>query len=205
MYDSSNRKVFVIGFNKCGTSSLNYFFNKNGLKSLHYDGGNLAVNIERNVRQFKNPIEGYEKYRCFLDMECVNSREFPLVEAYKFYREIYRWNPGSKFILNTRDVDKWVRSRASHSNGRYLDWYKYHYGINNSERIKEIWKIDFYQHHANVLRFFQDKPNELLVYNIEKDSPERISDFLSDIHQFNDLEMPRSNATKKYENEDQDS
>ncbi len=196
MRKSDKIKVFAIGFNKCGTSSLNYFFNKNGLRSLHYNRGRLASDILKNIRNFENPISGYEKYRCFLDMECINSYSKPLIEAYKYFEDLYAWNPDAKFILNTRDVQRWVDSRSRHSNGMYLKWYKYHYGLTSDEEVKEYWRIDFYQHHANVLRFFRDKPGRLLIYNIEKDSPEKISDFLSDVHVFSSLEMPRSNVTK---------
>lgn len=153
----------------------------------------------KNIRNCKNPVSGYDKYRCFLDMECINSYSKPLVEAYKYFDDLYAWNPTAKFILNTRDVQKWIDSRSRHSNGTYLKWYKYHYGLSTDDEVKECWRIDFYQHHANVLKFFRDKPGRLLVYNIEKDSPEMISDFLSDYYDLNSLSMPRSNVTKMNE------
>lgn len=196
VHASNQKKVFVIGFNKCGTSSLNYFFNKNGMRSLHYNKGRLAIDILTNIRGFKNPVSGYEKFTCFLDMECIDSSVYPLVEAYKYYDELYRWNPSAKFILNTRNVERWITSRSKHSNGRYLDRYKYHYGFRTDEQVKDAWRIDFYQHHANVLKFFKDKPGKLLVYDIEQDSPVKISEFLSGFSSFDSLEMPKSNATK---------
>lgn len=43
-------KIFQIGFNKCGAVSLHKFFLDNGLKSIHWDNGNLAKKSIRIIK-----------------------------------------------------------------------------------------------------------------------------------------------------------
>ena len=54
-------KVFQIGFNKCGTTSLHQFFQRSGLRSVHWDGGYLAPRMEDNIRAGRRAIAGYEE------------------------------------------------------------------------------------------------------------------------------------------------
>ena len=37
--------VFLIGFNKTATTTLHFFFKKNGLPSIHWDNNRLATTI----------------------------------------------------------------------------------------------------------------------------------------------------------------
>ena len=50
-------RVFQIGFNKCGTRSLFKFFKKNGIESIHYDKGNIAISMFNNFNQNKKLID----------------------------------------------------------------------------------------------------------------------------------------------------
>lgn len=77
-------KVFCIGLNKTGTTSLHCAFQKLGLTSFHggtYDSRIDAFSDGRYYKQFKI-----------------------------FDKQI----PNCKFILNTRNVEDWVESRKKH-------------------------------------------------------------------------------------------
>ena len=50
------KKIFVIGPNKCGTISLYIFFKKNNLKPIHWDNGNLALKIISNISANLKPL-----------------------------------------------------------------------------------------------------------------------------------------------------
>ena len=62
------KKIFVVGPNKCGSISLHTFFKKNGYQSVHWKNGTLALKILSNISSNLNPLNGLEKYDCFLDM-----------------------------------------------------------------------------------------------------------------------------------------
>lgn len=77
-------KVFCIGLNKTGTTSLHYAFKELGLTTFH--GGTYDDDID-----------------CFSDGR-----------YYKIFKELDIIAPNSKFILNTRDLKSWVLSRIKH-------------------------------------------------------------------------------------------
>ena len=89
------RKVFCIGFNKTGTSSLHRFFQESGLKSLH--GGRWAINSR--LRKGKHH---FLKHQCYSDDEQAD------------FRALDAWFPGSLFILNDRSDKAWLYSRIKH-------------------------------------------------------------------------------------------
>ncbi len=42
-------RVFIIGFNKCGTRTLHYYFESNGYRAVHWDKGKLARTVFQNL------------------------------------------------------------------------------------------------------------------------------------------------------------
>ena len=100
-------KIFQIGFNKCGTVSVYHFFENNGLKPIHWDMGRLADTIKRNYESNLPILNGYEGYDCFTDMENVNNNNYAHLTYYKEFDIQY---PNSKFILNLRPIDNWIKS-----------------------------------------------------------------------------------------------
>ena len=42
--------IFIIGFNKTATRSLDYFFKRNGFPGIHWDYGNLALTMLGKAR-----------------------------------------------------------------------------------------------------------------------------------------------------------
>src|SRR5581483_4664887 len=118
-------KVFQIGFSKCGTLSLHEFFQNNGISSVHHDGGHLAVHMHLNHVQGKPLLDNiYNNVYGFFDMERLYDE--PMISIPQMYfRELDQQNPGSKFILNTRNKLAWLKSKsihpAYHHKMRWLD------------------------------------------------------------------------------------
>lgn len=171
------RKFFQIGFNKCGTTSFALFFARNGIPCVHWDEGRLAQRMQRNLRGGEYILSGYEDYDAFTDMEHVTDRE--IVEGYKFYREIAEQVEDARFILNTRDRDRWIKSRLSHTSptgDSYVEKYKSIHGLDDTAAAVELWKKDWDAHHAAVQEAIP--PGKLLVFNVEADPPERLCDFI---------------------------
>lgn len=166
-------RVFVIGFNKCGTRTIHWYFSSNGYCAVHWDKGKLARTIFRNLANSVPLLTGYEGFTVFSDMELI-CREFAL-EAYKLYPYLNTEYPGSVFILNTRDVERWIKSRLEHGNGGYAKKWKQIFNVPNREKLILCWRQEWERHHENVERYFADKPSRFLKFNVETDSPEKIN------------------------------
>lgn len=210
-------KIFQIGFNKCATHSIHELFSKYtkpALKSVHWDFGKLAKTIKFNLENKQPALKGYESFNVFTDMECefkIDKQSKPdWFFAYKQFKEFDRQYPNSKFILNTRDVKNWIRSRLEHktistivgdqvvSEQPYSPYYKSHMKIYNLESIGDLiklWENDWYEHHYAVTDYFKNRPDDLLIFNCETDSLEKIKTFFSDIAFFTDI-FPKENKTQ---------
>jgi len=173
-------KLFIIGMNKTATRSLHRLFEASGYASVHWDKGRLARRIETNIRNGVDPISGYESYRVFSDMEDVYSGA--LVEAYRHFREIYKYHPEALFLLNYRDVDDWLRSRKRHVSKndyqKYLRHYKIHLKTNCDEEVMRYWRRSYFAHISDVLDFFSDKPQSLLFFNLDRDTVQDLAEQL---------------------------
>ena len=98
----------------------------------------------------------------------------------RLFKELDKQYPNSKFILNTRYKNDWIRSRIKH--GDYLFQISRRLRIHYNYVIK-LWKDEWDTHHINVKKYFKHRPNDLLIYHINKDKPEKIKDFFKDIYE----------------------
>lgn len=189
-----NTKIFQIGFNRTATTSLWKFFENNGLKSIHWNEGHLVDQMVRNMHlnvpllsnsyvfhDRKPTAEKLEDIVFFSDM----TRELGQYDAKDFYKQLDHDYPGSKFILNTRDVNSWIESRWALFNGKTARrWALPHYGLKDTpegvETLNQIWRNMHENHHQDVVKYFSNRPKDLLIYDINLDTPEKIVDFLSD-------------------------
>src|SRR5262245_49184153 len=90
----NRRKVFCIGFNKTGTSSLHAFFKACRLQSAHNDRWPSYSHVETGRSYFTK--------QCYSDGE---QSDFATLD---------RWFPRSLFILNDRNERDWLHSRIKH-------------------------------------------------------------------------------------------
>lgn len=140
-------KIFVIGFNKTATTSLHYLFLRNGKKSQHEKKWNL------------------EKYDCFSDGD---TKTINVVNLYEKY-------PSSIFILNTRNLRHWLTSRFKHgsatlhSNIKNLEEKGYfNWAYPPTVQLTKKWIKEREEFYTNTLNFFIDKPDKLIIVNIDK-------------------------------------
>ena len=80
------------------------------------------------------------------------------------------------FILNIRDKQKWIESRNKHRTGSIINQ-AIKYTGSTAEEINNWWSNQYETHMKDVEFYFKDKTN-LLVFNIDSDSPEKINNFL---------------------------
>jgi hypothetical protein len=145
-----SKKVFVVGFNKTGTVSIHILFESLGLPSYH--------GVEWRSCEDMKLLKSYD---CFSDGV---PKDLPKLD---------HMFPGSKFILQVRDLDTWVYSRLAHierekERTRIFDTQKSS-GWNNTEYATKGWIKKRNTHHLFVLSYFIERPSDLLVVNFVRD------------------------------------
>ena len=151
------KKIFVIGFNKTGTSSFDALFRNLGINSTHECCNIPVLNI-------------IDEYDAFTDGEHLN------------FQEYFKKYPDSLFILNTRPIKNWLVSRYKHG-----EYHKFNdcWCWPISEERTNWWITTRETHHKNVIQFFKNKPNKLLLINIEQNGWENA--VIKYLQKFNDI------------------
>lgn len=158
-------KVFGIGLQKTGTSSLG-----KALKTFGYN-----VN-QTDYAMMKKLIAG-DKQSIRAKAECFDGFEdnpWPIV-----YKDLDRWFPGSKFILTVRDKKNWLRSIIRHFGKKTFEFEQWYYGVDYPIGNESVYVERFENHNMEVLEYFKDRPNDLLVVDWEKgDDWDKLCTFL---------------------------
>ena len=176
----SSTYYFQIGFSKCGTTSIAAFFNRSGIPCVHFDRGRLGRQMQRNLLDNLPLLTGYDdRYRVFTNMEYYAADDY--FEGFKRYPELMESYEDSKFILNTRNRENWIRSRFNFfmRGGKdlpILEYWRYRYDTTDRDVLADYWREDWEAHHQNVI---SDIPGErLLVFDIEQDDPALLCEFV---------------------------
>ena len=162
---SSVPKIFCIGFHKTGTTSLTV-----ALRELGYSvtGRQRLKSITRYEDLWPAAVKLTKKYQAFQD------NPWPL-----FYRELDLLWPGSRFILTLRRSESWMRSQVQHfglTDSRMRRWI---YGVGHPQGNEAIYLRRYEEHNHEVLEYFKDRPQDLLVMTLEDgDGWEKLCPFL---------------------------
>lgn len=170
-------KVFAVGFNKSGTSSLHALFESLGLRSYH------------GVKwRDCDDMKLFHSYTCFSDGPPKN------------LEKLDRIFPKSKFILQTRELDKWVYSRLAHIERakKTVNGYKVYPIWDNTEYSIKAWIKERQAYHLYVLSYFAERPSDLLVINFIRDrsAATKICEFLG---YEGEQKKPRKNVNPRKE------
>ncbi|HSX20146.1 MAG TPA: sulfotransferase, partial [Gammaproteobacteria bacterium] len=182
--DTKKGKIFQIGFNKCGTQMLYYAFTENGVPSAHYAAANrpIADTMHENAKSNKPLLHGIDNFEAYFDFEDIYHSP-PLYPALTHFKLLDQQYKGSRFILNTRNPEDWITSRLSHKDPitkqKYSEILCDKYGCNLDTLIQR-WRKEWDEHHKAVREYFKDRPNDLLEFNIDTDSPQKVCDFFKD-------------------------
>jgi hypothetical protein len=158
-------KIFCIGFHKTGTKSLGM-----ALKTLDYrvTGPNSIndQNIAKNVYSVAKSL--VRKYDAFKD------NPWPII-----FKEMDAIHPNSKFILTIRDSESWIKSQVRHFGRHETQMRKWIYGVGCPEGNEETYIKRFEEHNKEVIDYFKDRPEDLLVIDFaKKDGWEKLCSFL---------------------------
>ena len=188
---SSNQKIFILGFNRCGTQSFSSALGEIGIGCAHWDQNRLVLAIADDVSQGRTIDLDVHYPQCNAFMDMINvpghgqSNNKPWIEGSQFAKELIQSYPNAYFILNTRPVNDWIQSRLKHVSGDFLEEYRReklrrtgkHF---SDEEIVLDWRYRWHQCHAEILELFSSNPNlNSHVFDITASSYSGLKDFLS--------------------------
>jgi len=161
---SNSSKIIGVGFHKTGLSSLHLALKILGFSSI------------KGIQAFKNSMDVSDV------VELLKKRKhdelFKYLDKYDsvvdnpwniLFKELDQAYPSSKFILTERDEYSWIRSAYNYFKNRpdhlIREWV---YGEMNVQNNEELFVRRYKRHNAEVLDYFQDKKEDLLIVNWEK-------------------------------------
>lgn len=158
-------KVFGIGFHKTGTTSL--------ARALYILGYNVTGYFGVHDPDIAKKVYD-QAHRLAQRYDAVQDTPWPAL-----YKELDQWFPGSKFILTLRASDTWVQSVKRHFKGYKIPAHEWIYGVRTLVGNERKYIQRFQEHNRDVMEYFQDRPDDLLVMNItEGDGWEKLCPFL---------------------------
>lgn len=214
----SSAKIVVLGMPKCGTTSLHESFKRAGFRSVHWalDAGQeikkdtrlrlygegaderlLGRLITKAVQRGLSPfalLPGEVDALAEMNGCHWTSKQKDAVQAYfpqmQYLREICDAYPDAHFILNSRNLQDWVKSVDKHNDMRerliQADLPGLPKGIGERDEDLIEWVS---RHHERVAAQFMHR--RLLKFNIDVHGAAELSAFLG-----RRMEWPHFNATK---------
>ncbi len=175
------RKVFCIGFQKTGTTSLGRALEILG----HSVCGPVGVTDPRiSHKALEWAIARLPYYDAFQD------NPWPML-----YKQLDQICPGSKFILTTRHPRAWIKSAKKYFGSYEAAAEVWIYGgkgtpVRNQKRFLQVYK----EHNRAVREYFKDRPDDLLEIDFSKGHGwKEICDFLG--YAIPDEPFPTSNKS----------
>lgn len=162
-------RVFGIGLNKTGTSSLRDALEMLGYKSLH--GGRLETMVLA-----QKAIDEGKPMLSYLDPDLEAFTDVFGLTYYFFLADVQY--PGARFILTLRDLDVWLDSRRRHveKNQQLKDAGEYRGEFVNVNI--DAWATEYRRHEAVVRAYFADRPGDLLAFDLSTEGWEPLCEFL---------------------------
>lgn len=156
-FNHNTGKVIGVGFHKTGTTSLGKALEIMGYKVKGVTPRALISILKKNYKKLLKTIDKYDALE-----------DSPW---FKIYKELDKQLPGSKFILTIRDEDSWYKSLCLHTDNIRTAQREWIYGRgngipkNNKNNTLEVYR----KHNQEVLEYFKNRPNDLLVLDLKKD------------------------------------
>lgn len=201
LFSKSQPKIFCISFQRTGTTSVGRFFKEFGYQVASWDKERSAL---WSYYRFTGNIEAIFTSKDFKKHQVFEDNPWWELD---FYRVLYHRFPNAKFILFTRDADKWFDSMLSHSKGKNLgnafrhskiyrreeEFYKSFPNENHYETAKiidnrlplneshrEHYKRIYTIRNKEIIEFFKVfSPHSLFVANLEdNDKWQRLGQFI---------------------------
>lgn len=150
-------RIFGIGLDKTGTSSLHRALRILGYRSFHWGGPGPQRAVLRAIDEGK-PLLHYlhPKIDAFTNVVSISQR-FRVADAQY---------PGSRFILTVRELDGWLDSRRRHVERNRQRKAAGEYRGNFLDIEIDTWRDAYLGHETAVLAYFASRPEDLLILDI---------------------------------------
>jgi hypothetical protein len=151
-------KVFCIGFQKTGTTSMAAALEMLGYRVTSIFGRDME--LEDLHREYVA-----RGLKIAATVDAVQDMPWPLM-----YRDLDAAFPGAKFILTWRETERWLASICSHFGRNPAVLQALTYGadaafpVGNEERYREVYE----RHNAEVRNYFRTRPETLLEMNLSR-------------------------------------
>lgn len=183
-YGVPREKVFCVGFQKTGTTSLQY-----GLSLLGYRvGGVMDANPHDTPQSlYSEALSLVPQFDAFAD------NPWPL-----YFREFDAMLPGAKFILTCRDPDLWYTSICKHFGDKNAKMRGWIYGEGSPEGNKKAYVERLIDHQERVRMHFSGRPRDFLEFDVARgDGWEKLCAFLGKRQPVGDFPRLNTAAMRK--------
>ena len=120
-----------------------------------------------------------------------------LLFGHRYFRELYAEYPNAYFVLNTRNKRDWLVSRSKHKKGYLLKTFCQQFNLTPRE-VVQYWSLEWDKHHRDVRQFFAGQGN-LLEFNVDSDSVDKLIDFCRPTFQLDSQFWGQHNTTESKE------
>ncbi len=178
-FENKKEKIFCIGLSRTSTKSLTLALDMLGYNISHYPDDKIT---------FEELTTGKYDLSILNDYDGISD-----ITVSPFYVQLDKHYPNSKFILTIREKSSWLQSLKKHweerppfedpkqndihlKMRRFLRAAVYGTYVFNEERLSYVYDL----HLANVLEYFKDRSNSLLIMDIcAGDGWEKLCTFLN--------------------------
>lgn len=177
------QKVFVIGFQKTGTTSLEH--------ALQYLGYRVYGG-DKNLLKFDDPQSLNDYIQSLMkNWDAVQDMPWPL-----FYKELFQLFPNAKYILTIRPTEKWIRSVVKYFASIRVPMHQKIYDVPCAEGYEDRYIEVYDEHNHNVESFFRDKDNFIIMEQGRNFDYHTLCKFL-EIEDIPKLDFPHARNNKK--------
>jgi hypothetical protein len=151
-------KVFCIGFQKTGTTSMAAALEILGYRVTSIFGRDLELDDLRRSYVARG-------LKIAAGVDAVQDMPWPLM-----YRELDAAFPGARFILTWRETDRWLASICGHFGRNPAVLQALTYGedaafpVGHEARYRAVYE----RHNSEVRGYFRDRPGDLLEMNLAR-------------------------------------
>lgn len=187
---TGKRKVFGIGFQKTGTTSLHVILDKLGYHIASYH------EFRHLAKQEGLTMDDIRAHALKIAPEYDAGKDTPWPLLYK---EMDAAFPGSKFIHVTRDPEAWIRSAVTDFE-KFDNWIHHAiYGTHHPTGNEDIWLERYNRHNAEVADYFKDRPDDCLFLRLEDGiTYEKVCDFLGEPRVGSGAPKANTRQTKRF-------
>ena len=152
-FEMGSSKVFCIGFQKSGTSTLGYALEILGYRVKGFSPELLEAVENKDWDTLDKTISQYSAFQ---------DNPWPIL-----FKELDEKYPGSKFILTERDPEGWYNSVLNHFQGEMTLMRRHIYGHGDPVDRKKEYIDRFNSHIQSVKAHFKDRSDDLLIMNLK--------------------------------------